>query len=246
MGKRRHGHAESITTRFMLKDRTLLIDLGRSRRILSSAPRGGGLVRARSIINHQVPDNPIRGASPAPRIADLAAVRRWGDPARYLGCVAARLQAHPPVVGLMTAVSLDRLMICREQQEEFWVEGFFTVGVSNAVRVGEAADLGERRVVSRGAGTINIILITNAALTVSAMVTAVQVATEGKTAALLEAEVPSWTGRPGATGTGTDAVVIVGGDGPPARYSGTHTTIGWLIGRLVRRAVAKGLRHARA
>jgi iron complex transport system ATP-binding protein len=141
----------------------------------------------------------------------------------------------------MTAVSLDRLMVCREQEEDLWVEGFFTVGVTNAVRAGEPIGLAERRCVPQGAGTINIILITNASLTVSAMITAVQVATESKTAALLEAGVPSWTGRPGATGTGTDAVVVVGGDGPFMRYSGTHTMIGALIGRLVGRAVAKAV-----
>lgn len=230
----------------MVKDRTLLIDLRRARRVLSSAPRGGGLVQARSIINHQVPDNPIQDASPSPQIADLSALRRWGDPARYLGRVAARLQAPPPTVGLMTAVLLDRLVVCREQEEDLWVEGFVTVGVTNAVRAGEPTDLAARRRTPKAAGTINIILITNAALTVSAMVTLVQVATESKTAALLEAGVPSWTGRPGATGTGTDAVVIVGGDGPPARYSGTHTTIGTLIGRLVGRALARGLRNDRA
>jgi adenosylcobinamide amidohydrolase len=145
----------------------------------------------------------------------------------------------------MTAVLLDRLVVCREQEKDLWVEGFVTVGVTNAVRAGEPTDLAGRRWVAQGAGTINIILITNAALAVSAMVTAVQVATEGKTAALLEAGVPSWTGRPGATGTGTDTVVIVGGDGPSIRYSGTHTTIGELIGRLVGRAVANGLRDDR-
>jgi adenosylcobinamide amidohydrolase len=132
-------------------------------------------------------------------------------------------------------------MICREQEANLWVEGFFTVGVTNAVRAGEPTGLAERQVVPQGAGTINIILITNAALIVSAMITAVQVATESKTAALLEAGVPSWTGRPGATGTGTDAVVVVGGDGPSIRYSGTHTMIGELIGRLVGRAVQKGV-----
>lgn len=230
-------------THWTVKDHALLIDLGRTCRVLSSAPRGGGLVQARSIINHQVPDNPIQGASPSPQIADLSAVRRWGDPSRYLGRVAAALQAPPPTVGLMTAVLLDRLVVCREQEEDLWVEGFVTVGVTNAVKAGEPADLAGRQWLSQGAGTINIVLITNAALTVSAMVAAVQVATESKTAALLEAEVPSWTGRPGATGTGTDAVVIVGGDGPTVRYSGTHTTIGALIGRLVDRAVAEGLRR---
>lgn len=245
MGRGADRPSERVPAKWMVKDRTLLIDLGRPRRVLSSAPRGGGLVQARSIINHQVPDNPIQGASPSPQIAALSVLRRWGDPSRYLGRVAATLQAPPPTVGLMTAVLLDRLVVCREEENNLWVEGFVTVGVTNAVRAGEPTDLAGRRWVTQGAGTINIILITNAALTVPAMVTAVQVATESKTAVLLEAGVPSWTGRPGATGTGTDAVVIAGGDGPSIRYSGTHTTIGELIGRLVGRAVAKGLRNDR-
>ena len=60
-----------------------------------------------------------------------------------------------------------------------------TVGVTNAVRAGEPRTLPAKN----RAGTINIILITNAALTVSAMVTAVQVITESKTAVLLDRRV---------------------------------------------------------
>jgi adenosylcobinamide hydrolase len=74
----------------------------------------------------------------------------------------------------------------------------------------------------------------------------VQVATEAKTAVLLDAKVKSWTGRSRATGTGTDAVVVVGGSGPPVRYSGTHTLIGELVGRVIEEAVTEGLaRYAR-
>ena len=69
-------------------------------------------------------------------------------------------------------------------------------------------------------------------------------ATESKTAELLSERVPSWTGLPGATGTGTDAVVVasgVQGEGMALRYSGTHTLFGEMIGRLVRRGVGEGL-----
>jgi adenosylcobinamide amidohydrolase len=88
--------------------------------------------------------------------------------------------------------------------------------------------------------------VTNARLSASAMVGMVQVATEAKTAVLLHAKVKSWTGRSRATGTGTDAVVVVGGSGPPLRYSGTHTLIGELVGRVVEASVTEGLvRYAR-
>jgi adenosylcobinamide hydrolase len=227
-----------LRTRFRLVGRTLLVDLGAVRPVLSSAPRGGGLSHVRFILNHQVPANPI---GLAPRRSACA----WKDPARYLGRVAAAAGAEGPSVGLMTAVPLAKLVTVRRRAGSLWVEGLFTVGVSNAVRAGEPP-VASPRVRAAGPGTINMILVTNARLAASAMVCAVQVATEAKTAALLAAKVRSWTGRPGATGTGTDAVVIVSGDGPSLRYSGTHTALGALIGQVVASGVAAGLARWRA
>ena len=118
-------------------------------------------------------------------------------------------------------------------------------GLSNAVQAGEPVTP-RQRTNSAHPGTINLILVTNARLSASAMVGMVQVATEAKTAVLLRAKVKSWTGRPGATGTGTDAVVVVSGNGPPMRYSGTHTVLGELVGRVIETAVTEGLaRYAR-
>jgi adenosylcobinamide amidohydrolase len=140
----------------------------------------------------------------------------------------------------MTAVPLKRLVVVREEAHDVWVEGFFTVGVTNAVRVGEpVSPLSKPR--SPTAGTINIVLVTNAALTLSAMVTAVQVVSEAKTAALLDKQIPSSTSDALATGTGTDAVVIVSGHGRRHRYSGTHTKLGELIGKVAIAGVHRGL-----
>lgn len=230
----RRRHPAPFLTRFRLTGDTLVIDLEKRRRVLSSAPRGGGLLRARYIVSHQVKANPVAALIPASR-------HTWGDPVRYLGRVVARLGADRACVALMTAVSLKQLVTLREEMEGVWIEGFFTVGVSNAVRAGEPVVSSDSGRVRLGAGTINIILITNARLAPSAMVGAVQVATESKTAALISRGVPSWTGRPGATGTGTDAVVVACGDGPRLQYSGTHTKIGEMIGRLVGRGVSEGL-----
>lgn len=223
---------QTLMTRFFVKHRTLVIDLTKRRRVLSSAPRLGGLVTARSIINHQVPDHPVRNHDVSGN-----GRRQWGDPARYLGLVARSLAAPQPCVGLMTAVLMRRLIVLREESDDLWIEGFVTVGVTNAVRAGEAAPQQS----AAAAGTINMILITNAALSISAMVTLVQVATESKTAALFAQGVKTWTGQQGATGTGTDAVVVVGGDGPALKYGGTHTRIGTLVGRLVMKGVTQGL-----
>ena len=230
-----HHPGNAFRTRSYVARRTLVVDLGRPRRMLSSAVKRGGVVTARYVLNHQVPANPVT----APVSQCL-----WEDPARYLGQVATQLGIDRESVGLMTAVDLRHLVRAREEQAGVWIEGFMTVGVSNAVRAGEPVHAPDPTQVRPLVGTINLILVTNARLTTAAMVTAIQVATESKTAVLLSEGIPSWTGLPGATGTGTDAVVVAcgaTGDGPTVRYSGTHTSIGEMIGRLVERGVRQGL-----
>lgn len=232
--RKRSGHA--MQTAFTVRRKTLIVDLGGLRSVLSSAPRAGGITKARYIVNHQVAAQPIGRDD-----GGLAVAARCADPARTLGKLALSLGITDPFVGLMTAVSLADLVTRRESSDQLWVEKFVTVGTSNAVRVGEPVTQGQNAKSRPQPGTINLILVTNARLSVSAMVGMVQVATEAKTAVLLQAQVKSWTGRPGATGTGTDAVVVVSGDGPPLRYSGTHTILGELVGRVIGAAVTKGL-----
>lgn len=225
-----------MQTAFRVRRETLIVDLGARRSVLSSAPRAGGVTKARYILNHQVEANPI-GSDGHGRGAGA----RCDDPARTLGKLAVSLGINDTFVGLMTAVSLADLVTVRESRDQIWVEGFVTVGTSNAVRAGESVMQRQRAGSKTHPGTINLILVTNARLSVSAMVGMVQVATEAKTAVLLQAKVKSWTGRPGATGTGTDAVVVVSGDGPSLRYSGTHTVLGELVGRAIGMAVTEGL-----
>ena len=222
----------TMGTAFSVRRKTLIVDLGGLRSVLSSAPRGGGMTRARYILNHQVTVQPI---------ASKAAAARCADPARTLTKLASSLGIRSKFVGLMTAVSLADLVTVRAAFGQIWVEGFVTVGTSNAVRAGEPATRRQRAKSCAHTGTINLILVTNARLSRSAMVGMVQVATEAKTSVLLREKVKSWTGRPGATGTGTDAVVAVSGNELPLRYCGTHTVLGELVGRVVETAVTKGL-----
>ena len=82
---------------------TLIIELERMHRIISSAPRGGGILRARSILNHQVPANPSAH--------NHQVATTWRNPARDLGRLAVRHKAMAPVVGLMTAVPMKQLVV---------------------------------------------------------------------------------------------------------------------------------------
>ncbi|MDR4473745.1 MAG: adenosylcobinamide amidohydrolase [Nitrospira sp.] len=127
-------------------------------------------------------------------------------PSRYLRRLAGLLGVEADCVGLMTAVPMTQLVSRREERGGLWVECYATVSVTNAVQAGERPSHGPAFVHGKP-GTINLIVVTNACLAVSALVGAVQVATEAKTGILRDRAVPSWTGSPGATGTGTDTVV---------------------------------------
>ncbi|HQV10746.1 MAG TPA: adenosylcobinamide amidohydrolase [Nitrospira sp.] len=226
--------AERVSTRHWVVCDTLIVDLGARMRVLSSAPRGGGLRTTRYILNHQVPSHPPGADSGGD----------WTHPSHYLRRLAETHGVDSDCVGLMTAVPMTQFVTHREEQDGLWVEGFATVGVTNAVRAGEPVHRvpGERS--SASAGTINLILVTNGCLAVPAMVGAVQVATESKTGLLRDHAVPSWTGLAGATGTGTDAVVVASalrGNGPWHPYAGTHTEIGSMIGRVVAECLLQGL-----
>lgn len=236
----------NFRTRYRVTRSTLVIDLGAPRRVLSSAPQGGGFRSARYILNHQVEANP--GYGTLTEVTQDGRRHSWSDPARYLRRLASDLGADEDVVGLMTAVPMKQLVTGREASAGLWVECFATVGVTNAVRAGEWPQSDHDAPCAEQLGTINLVVITNACLSNSAMVGAVQVATESKTGLLRDHAVPSWTGMSGATGTGTDAVVVVGarwGNGKRLRYSGTHTIIGAMIGRVVAHCVTQGLNQAK-
>ncbi|MDH5640811.1 MAG: adenosylcobinamide amidohydrolase [Nitrospira sp.] len=228
-----------VRTRYLVAQRTLIVRLGGRRRVLSSAPQGGGFRHASHILNHQVEPNPG---------AHDASGRLFADPARFLRRLAAHYDIGSGTVGLMTAVPLTQLVTARVSSGSLWVECFATVGVTNAVRAGEWPSQQAPRRRAASPGTINLIVVTNGSLSDAALVGAVQVATEAKTGVLRDHLVPSCHSGLQATGTGTDAVVIacrVRGEGPRHLYSGTHTILGALIGQTVADCVSRGLEKAK-
>lgn len=234
------GTTARVRTSYRVMGQTLVINLEGRKRVLSSAPQGGGLTLASYLLNHQVEANPSV-------IGEQS--KTFTDPARFLRKVASRLGIRTRTVGLMTAVPMTQLVMARATSDELWLECFATVGVTNAVRAGEWPLQRSHRDRLGKSGTINLILITNGSLSHAAMVGVVQVATEAKTGVLRDHAVPSCSDGSAATGTGTDAVVIacrVRGQGPSHIYSGTHTIIGALVGQVVTDCVTHGLAKAKA
>lgn len=206
-------------------ERTLIVDFPTPYRVLSWASLNGGLVEARTIFNHQVDVNAYPSL----------------EPEVYLSSLAQHLGVERPTVGLMTGVLMERLVRKVIQTEGLLLECFATVGVSNALAVGDPATYDERP------GTINIIVVCNQPLTPPALVEAVQIVTEAKVQALYVTKIRSTASDALATGTGTDCVAVACPHGEPAyQYCGKHTHLGELLGRVVGQAIEEGLRRAKA
>ena len=99
----------AMQTAFSVRRKTLIVDLGSLRSVLSSAPVAGGTTRARYILNHQVAAKPIGRDD-----YGMGAGARYADPARTLSKLATSLGIRDKFVGLMTAVSLADLVTVRE------------------------------------------------------------------------------------------------------------------------------------
>jgi hypothetical protein len=85
--------------------------------------------------------------------------------------------------------------------------------------------------------------MTNHRLTEQAATRAIITATEAKTAALWDMDIRSAQTRAEnpATGTGTDTVIIVSGEGVALNWSGGHSKMGELIAEAVYRGVRKAI-----
>ncbi len=122
-----------------------------------------------------------------------------------------------------------------------------TAGVeTNAGRAGDPAQVCEwEGSFSRiePAGTINLLLFVNQELAPCALVRAVKMATEAKTAVLQELNVPSRYSSGLATGTGTDQIAISAKKTGrvPLRGAGKHVKLGELLARAVKQAVREAL-----
>ncbi|MCU0901371.1 MAG: adenosylcobinamide amidohydrolase [Cypionkella sp.] len=196
----------------------LVADLGRERRILSFAPHRPGCVSARHVVWREVRD------------ADLSPEF---DVLSWLPQEFAR-QGHAAAVGLLTSRDVGSFVQVKAEVDGVRVAALVTLGLGNAESVGS------RRAVngvgwSTGYGTINICALIDAGLTEAALIEALTIAAEARTAAVMDCGLTLPDGRR-ATGTGTDCIALAADVGDLA-YAGTHTAVGEALGKAVREAV---------
>lgn len=160
---------------------------------------------------------------------------RRTDLAAHASDVTEQLMLTGAGSALFTAADLAR---CRGHEEN-GVRCDATVGISKPTWAADAPDAFTRW---RPAvpGTINVIVQLPVGLASGASVNAIMTATEAKSQALLEANVPG-------TGTASDALVICWPIGSPVeRFAGPRSRWGATIARCVHRAVGAGVEAAGA
>lgn len=177
---------------------------------LSSAAVGGGLTRPQWLLNVGVGHDYAR--------TDLRV---------HATEIAAGLRLAGAGTALLTAAPVDLVQRAEHDGVRVWA----TVGVS---RPTWAADAGAGFATWRP-GTINTVVALPRRLELGALVHAVITATEAKTQALVEADVPG-------TGTASDAVVVLcPPQGPAEPFGGPRSRWGQPLALAVHTAVRSGL-----
>ncbi len=139
---------------------------------------------------------------------------------------------------LMTGANMDNLAVVSREYKDLRVIAMVTGGVR-----GNAMRLSKDNGYYTSHGTINIIVASNRKLSTAAMSRAIITVTEAKTAALTDLDIRSaytpWPNQ--ATGTGTDNVLIVQGEGPWIEFAGGHSKLAQLMAEAVHEGVTQAL-----
>ncbi len=203
----------------------------KSVRMLSSAILNGGMQRANHFINLRVDAN-FNGEctnfeNPKTTLKNLANHHGW----------------QGTCVGMMTAANMTSFAQSEYQAEGIWIRALITSGLSNARCAGDIADYQRMSEQPRKTGTINILVLTNAYLTDSAMVECIMMITEAKSACLQQRNEKSKVSNCIATGTGTDSTAIACGTSTQIKYCGKHTLFGELLAKAVIDALTQSLNN---
>ena len=194
----------------------LVLDLGTPLRVLSWSPSTPGFTTASRIVWRQV------GNSDLPQ--DMNVSRWLRDELDARGWAGA--------VAMLTSRDLDAFETAGASVDGIAARCVATVGLSNAERIGTRVDRS-----GKDWGTINLAVQLSQPMSDAALIETLSIASQARTAAVIDTGHALPTGI--ATGTGTDCIAIAAppGDTP---YGGLHTALGEATGRAVYDAVRAG------
>jgi adenosylcobinamide amidohydrolase len=207
-----------------LDGRLLIARFSQAQRVLSWAPHHGGLRETRAVV--------WRHATNAELPVEVDAHALLRDALAVAGLEGA--------VGMLTGRDLSTFDDVTLREGALWARCVATVGLANALAVGDPPGP------LSGPGTINLLIAVSCPLSDEALVELSSLASEARTAAVLERAFPSRRSGKPSTGTGTDCIVAAApvGESPETyleRYAGKHTLLGALAGGAVREACARGV-----
>lgn len=212
-------------------DKYVLIKLNEKRSILGSAVYNGAFNKVKNILILKVDDD--------------KGLKKCEPPEVTLKECSKKMNLKGKTAGLMTAADMRSFQSFKCCEEDIFVECLLTCGLSNTRCAGDKAEWRQFYADNYKSGTINIVIITNAFLTETAMTESIITVTEAKSSVLQELNIKSKVSNRIATGTGTDSIVIVNGKNDNKRkinYTGKHVLFGEMLGVSVRNALLSSIK----
>jgi adenosylcobinamide amidohydrolase len=196
--------------------------------VVSSAVLNGGQCQAKHVVNMYIPESPYSQDTESPHIT----LQKYCSNNGWQGTS----------VGMMTSAPMDSFRIAKREIEGIKIAVMLTSGLNNARRAGDVAEHRSIGCMPVETGTINIIALTTARLSPAAAIEAIQIITEAKTTVLQDFNIHSPVSNRIATGTGTDALALINGDGPSEiHYCGKHVLFGEILAQLVIESLSSSL-----
>ncbi len=192
------------------------IDLGQPHRLLSWSLTRPGFVTATRITWREV-----RNADLTPDLDPIAWIHRE-----------LTNRETPDAVAMLTSRDITAYETASATVETITATCIATTGLSNAERIGTRLDRS-----GKDWGTINLAVITDQPLSDAALLETLSIATQARTAAVIDTGHVLPTGP--ATGTGTDCIAVAALPGE-VPFAGLHTPLGEAVGRATYDAVRRG------
>lgn len=158
------------------------------------------------------------------------------DPEQQLYSWAMQAGIQEPFVGLLTTANAEDLVRIDETTCKWQVTVLLLADLATLCSAGKS-----KPEEGRAEGSIDLVILTDASLTMGAMVSAMVTATEAKVRALVENRAATSDGYV-ATGAPADSVIVAClSKGERMRQAGPTTQFGYLVGKAVYEGLARAL-----
>lgn len=230
------SYSSPVGHQVIIKGNNALLQFQEPMISLSTSQLNGGIQEISSCFNHQL-DGWISTTKDLPQ----ESIRE------YFKQVAESLDLdYHSSTGLMTTASMKNATLVSDCYQDIFLFTLVTAGAFvNALRAGDPPSYyedGYNNFKPVG-GTINVILVIEASLSIETLARVPIIITEAKSAVLQDLGIKSNVSGKIATGTGTDGIIVACAKKHPLKLSdcGNHSQLGYLISKTVMKAIRESL-----